>query len=122
MDDAMDVHRGEVEHVAGDVAPDLRLSAQAQALLDDRPLRDDHGARGEIVVMEAGVVPGHPADQPDLDLVVDAQAREDALLGVVADQVLPGLRVGGKPGDQLAQLGAFEGRGRGQVLMDVRAR
>jgi hypothetical protein len=60
------------------------------------------------VVVEAGVVPGHPADQPDFDLVVEAQALEDPLRGIVADQMDPRRGVGGQPGDQRAQLSALE--------------
>jgi hypothetical protein len=56
-----------------------RPSAQAEALLHDGALRNDHRARREIVIVKAGVVSRQPADQPDLDLVVEPQAFEDPL-------------------------------------------
>ena len=62
--------------------------------------------------METGVVPRHPAYQPDLDLIVEAQALEDALRGVAADAVRPRLGVGGERGDDGAQLGGLERRDR----------
>ena len=79
-------------------AAQRRRPAQAQALLHDRPLRDDDSPRRQVVVVEAGVVTGHPTDEPDLDLVVQAQALEDALGGVVADEMAPALGVGGEWG------------------------
>ena len=91
-----------------------RLAAEPQALLDDGALGDDDRSRREVVVVEAGVVAGHPADEPDLDLVVEAQALEDALGRVVADEVAPALGGGGEAGDDLAQLGATQD-GRGEV-------
>ena len=66
--------------------------------------------------MEAGVVAGHPADQPDLHLVVEAQALEDALRGLVADEVRPRLGVRRERGDDLAQLGALERGGAGWLI------
>jgi hypothetical protein len=59
------------------------------------------------------VLTGHPADEPDLDLVVQAQALEDALGRVVADQMAPALGVGGEAGHDAAQLGAPEDGGGG---------
>ena len=103
---AVDVDRREVEDVAGHVATELGRGAQAQALLHHGALGDDDRPRREVVVMEAGVVAGHPADEPDLELIVEAQALEDALGGVVADQMGPRLRIGGQTRDDRAQLGA----------------
>ena len=73
----------------GPVAADLRRHAEPQPLLHDGALgrRRPPPTRGRG--REAGVVARHPADEPDLDLVVEAQALEDALGGVVADEVAP---------------------------------
>jgi hypothetical protein len=64
-------------------------------------------------MVEAGVVAGHPADEPDLDLVVEAQALEHALGGVVADEMAPAVGGGRHAGDDPAQLGAPEDGGGG---------
>src|SRR3954453_20255550 len=92
-----------LENVTGHVAAQRRRAAQAQALLHDRPLRDDDRPRREGVIVEAGVLAGHPAAQPDLDLIVQAHALEDALAAVVADETAPTLGVGGEAGHDPAQ-------------------
>ena len=48
------------------------------------------------MVVKAGVMPGHPADEPGLDLGLVDHLLEDALRGIVADEVGPPGGVGGE--------------------------
>ena len=55
--------------------------------------RDRHGAGRQVVVVVAGVVVVHPADQPDRDVLVTMQLGVRARVGPVLDQVRPPLRL-----------------------------
>ena len=81
----------------------------AQAALHDR-----ERASGPAVVMEAGVLPGKPAQQPDLLVFRPRQPPVPAAGRVVSDQVEPALRAGGDIKDELAQAGIAD-RGPGAV-------
>src|SRR6185312_9624126 len=68
--------------------------------------RDDRDrARGDVVVVEAGVLLVHPADQPRRHVVVAHQLRVAARGAVVLDQVRPQLGALGEALDELDQLG-----------------
>src|SRR3954452_8821306 len=56
------------------------------------------------MVVEAGVVPWHPADQPGLHGRLVQHALEDPLLRVMPHERLPARRLGGKLLDEPAQL------------------
>ena len=63
----------------------LDRAAQRQPLLADAPVDDDDRRGAVVVVVEAGVVPGHPADDVELDLARrDAAARRCARPGRAA--------------------------------------
>ena len=64
-------------------------TAHGQALLEHLTAQDRDGAGGDVVVMEAGVVSRHPADQPALNLGVVDDALEHPLHRVVANEVTP---------------------------------
>ena len=59
--------------------------------------------------MKAGVVVVHPADQPDRDVVVAAQLLVVALVGRVAHEVRPAIRVVRQVADEALERGAVEG-------------
>ena len=84
VQDAMDVRDAEVEDAAGAERAGRRHVRPADALLAHRALDDRDRAAAPVVVVEAGVVPGHPADEPR-DRVLGLQERvERALRRVVA--------------------------------------
>jgi len=58
------------------------------------------------VIVKAGVVVVHPADQPDRDVLVAAQLLVRARRRVVVDEVAPPIGPGGQLGDEVTQLGA----------------
>ena len=60
------------------------------------------------MVVEAGVVVVHPADQPDGDVVVAQQLLVDARARIVGDEVTPQLGTAGEPRDVALELGAVE--------------
>ena len=95
MSDALNVNVPPGRHLAAHGA-----AAEHQPVLADRAGDDADRALGEVVVVEARVVVVHPADEPDLDLVVAAQQLVAALARVVLDQVLPRLRLRHQVGDQ----------------------
>src|SRR4051812_49331698 len=104
MTDAMDVGRAEAERRTRLIRPGNRRTAECEPILGDRPRDDGDGAAGEIVVVEAGVVLVHPADQPDRDLVVALQLDVDPLLARVPDETLPAPGVGGEVEDELLEV------------------
>ena len=106
--DAVDVRGGEAERAAGAAAPGRGRAAEQQAVLDHLALRDGHGAGGAVVVVEAGVVVVHPADEPDGEVVVADELLVDALGRVVADERAPEVGPSGEPGDDVLELGALE--------------
>src|SRR3954452_13539646 len=66
------------------------------------------------MVVKARVVVVHPADQPDLDMLIAEQLLVDPGLGVVLDQVLPDLGPEHQVADEPVQLGPSQiavGRG-----------
>src|SRR4051812_2754366 len=101
--DAMDHGRRELEGLARCVDV-RRAGAGVEALLEHGAADHGHGSGGEIVVVEAGVVPRHPADQPGLEVGLVEHALEDALRGVVANEVLPRGGLRGQACHQAAQL------------------
>jgi hypothetical protein len=102
--DAVDVGRAEGERLAGLGDALGRLAADDQALLPHGAGGNADRARGEVVVVEAGVVVVHPADQPDGDVLVTVQLDVGAGVGAVGDEVLPRLGAGGDIGDEGGEL------------------
>ena len=70
----------------------------------------EHGDRGGavVVVVKAGVVTGHPADEVNLDVVVTVEELVGALVGVVADSRLPGVGLVGPGLEVLFEIGEGE--------------
>ena len=60
------------------------------------------------MVVEAGVVVLHPADEPDGEVVVADELLVDALGGVVADERAPEVAPLREPRDEVLELGALE--------------
>ena len=86
----------------------VRGPAERQALLE-YPAGDDGDRAGrQLVVVEAGVLLLAPADQPDRDVVVARELLVAPLLGVVLDEVLPGVRPDRDVADELQQFGLRE--------------
>ena len=56
------------------------------------------------MVVKAGVVVLHPADQPGRHVLVAEQLLIDALVGVVLDQIDPQLGTGGEVAHEALQL------------------
>ena len=81
----------------------------ADALLAHGTLDDRDRPAAPVVVVEAGVVPGHPADEPRDGVVRLQQRVEHALRGVVADAVLPQRRARREVRRQVAQLVDVQG-------------
>src|SRR5205085_12490538 len=69
---------------------------------------DGHRSAGDVVVVEAGVVAGHPADQPERQMRVAEELLENPLGRVVAHQALPQLRLPRQRPDEVPQLLATE--------------
>src|SRR3954453_21234059 len=91
-------------------APNTRVTgspppAPGQAILGHAALDHRHGAGGQVVVVEAGVVIVHPADQPDRKAVVAVQLLVVPALRVVAHAVRPRGGVGGEAADDGLELG-----------------
>src|SRR6476660_4162537 len=105
---AVDVGGGEAERAAGAEAPGRGRAPEQQAVLDHLALRDGHGAGGAVVVVEAGVVVLHPADEPDGDVVVADELLVDALGRVVPDERAPQVGPFGEPGDEVLELWALQ--------------
>ena len=78
-------------------------AADGEALFRDLALQNGDRGGAVVVIVEAGVVAGHPADEVELDVGVAVDERVDALLWVVSDEGLPDVGLGG-PG--------FEGLGK----------
>ena len=57
--------------------------------LGHRTVEDGDSATAAIVVVEAGVLEPRPADQPDLEVLVEVEPRVDALDGRVRDPSTP---------------------------------
>ena len=96
-------------------SPGARLAragrpAEAQPLLGDGPAHDRDRARGAVVVVEAGLLAGHPAQQPHRRVRRLEQAVARAPLGVDADVRLPAGRVGGEALGEGGQLGGVHPR------------
>ena len=106
--DAVDVGGGEVEAPAGTEDAVARRPVDRQALLAHGSADDGDGAGGDVVVMEAGVVLVHPADQPGREVIVAEQLLVQALGAVVLDQVDPQLRPVGELAHERLQLAARE--------------
>lgn len=106
--DAVDVRGGEVEARARAKHAGARGPFDRKALLADGSADDGHGAGGDVVVVEAGVVLVHPADQPGCDVLVAEQLLVDALRGVVLDQMDPQLGPIGQLADERLELWAGE--------------
>ena len=106
---AMDVRRRRSEscHRRANVAL-VRRPVDRQTLLAHRAADDRDGARRDVVVVEAGVVVVHPADQPCGQVLVAQQLLIDALAAVVLDQIDPQLRPVGELADERLQLRAGE--------------
>ncbi len=108
MTHAVDVGRAEVERLAAPERARDRRPAECQPILGHLAVHHGDGATGEVVVVKAGVVVVHPADQPDRDVVVAAQLFVVALVRCVAHEVLPHLRVCRQIADERLQGGAVE--------------
>src|ERR1700677_4924183 len=109
MAHTVDIRGGEVKALPHSKATIARRTVDRQALLAHAASDHRDGARGDIVVVKAGVVVVHPADQPRRQVRVAEQLLVDALGVVVMDAVDPQLRLRGELGDERLQLG------RGQV-------
>src|SRR4051812_11230021 len=108
VQDAVDVRRGEREGLARVHRARGLGAAEHEAVLPDGSARDGHRAGGEVVVVEPGVVVLHPADEPDLDVLVADELLVGARLWVVMDAPGPQVGPGGHVGGQPAQLGLVE--------------
>ena len=86
-----------------------RRARQRQALLAHGAADDGDGAGGAVVVVKAGVVIVHPADQPCADVRVCDQLLVGALAGVVADALDPELGPVGELADERLELARVEG-------------
>ena len=85
-----------------------RRTAQREPVLGHGAGDDGDRAAGQVVVVKAGVVVVHPADQPDRDVVVAVQLLVVALLARVADEVRPALRRRRQLADEPLERGAVE--------------
>ncbi len=122
---AMYVRSREVEGRAGGERPCLWLAADRQALLADVAADDGHGAGRDVVVVKAGVLLVHPADQPRGHVRVAEQLVVDALSRVVPDELDPQLRSVGELAHERLQLRGGQvalARARQQVERDRRRR
>ena len=108
MPDAVDGLAGDGDDVAWPERP-LDRPGEREALLGDLALEDGDRGGAVVVVVEAGVVTGHPADEVDLDVVVAVEELVGALVRVVADEGLPGVGLVG-PGLQGLRAGALTPR------------
>src|SRR4051794_32289707 len=106
--DAGGVRRGGRERVPPGHRARRLGPTQHETVLPDGSARDGHGAGGEVVVVEPGVVVLHPADEPDLDVLVADELLVGARLWVVMDAPGPQVGPGGHVGGQPAQLGLVE--------------
>ena len=70
-----------------------------------RPRTTETEPGGAVVVVEAGVVALHPADEPDRQVLVGQQLLERAAVGFVAHQRLPQVVVRGDARGHAGQLG-----------------
>ena len=109
---AVDVGGGEVKALGGPKNTIARRSVDREALLAHAPADHGDGSGGDVVVVKAGVVVVHPADQPRRQVRVGEQLLVDALGVIVVDAVDPQLRPIGELGDERLQLGARSGPGR----------
>src|SRR6202453_2493772 len=109
MAHTVDIRGGEVKALPHSKATIARRTVDRQALLAHAASDHRDGARGDIVVVKAGVVVVHPADQPRGQVRVGEQLLVDALGVIVVDASDPQLRLRGELGDERLQLG------RGQV-------
>jgi hypothetical protein len=69
---------------------------------------DGERARGSAVVVETGALPGKPAQQPDLPVLLPQQALVPAAGRVIPHQVEPVLRTGREVKDEPAQAGVTD--------------
>jgi hypothetical protein len=76
----------------------------AQPPLGERPVDDGDRATAAVVVVEAGVLEPLPADQPDLEVLVEVESRVLALDGGVRDPAPPEVRSQGERTDQRVEL------------------
>jgi hypothetical protein len=83
----------------------VRWAIDRQALLAHGAADDRHGSGGHVVVVKAGVVVVHPADQPRRQVIVAQQLLVDALAGVVLDQMNPQLGPVGELAHEVLELG-----------------
>jgi hypothetical protein len=94
--DAVDVGRAEGERLAGGDRARRGRAPEHEPLLADLAGGDGDGPGRQVVVVVAGVVVVHPADQPDGDALVAVQLGVGARVGPVLDQVRPLLGPGSK--------------------------
>src|ERR1700730_688986 len=85
-----------------------RLAVECEALLAHLSADHRDGTGGRVMVVTAGVVSVHPADQPRAQVIVEEQLLVAAPCPVVSDQVDPELRPVGELGDEAPQLGYRE--------------
>src|SRR5215208_3002746 len=86
----------------------LHRSCDRKPFLGDRAVDDRDRCRAVIVVVETRVVPGHPADEVDLDRVVAVEELVDALGWIVLDQGPPGVRAVGPGLEDCLEVGGGE--------------
>ena len=91
------------------------LAADGQPPLAQRAVDHGHRPAAAVVIVEAGVLPLRPADQPHLEVLVQMQPHVQALDRRVADVPLPQVGPGGEVADELRELGP--GRLAAQVAM-----
>ena len=98
-----------------------RRRAEHEPVLADAARDDGHRAGGDVVVVEAGVLLVHPADQPGGDVVVAQQLRVAARRAVVLDEVRPQLRAGSRGPDEVdsARRGSCRHRHRAEDAVGV---
>jgi hypothetical protein len=90
--------------LAGGERATARLAADRQALLAHAPADNSNSASGDVVVVEAGVVILHPADQPRGEMLVAAELLVDALAGLMTDGVDPQLWTVGQLAHEVLEL------------------
>ena len=85
-----------------------RVTVEMEPVLSQHAVADGDGARGDVVVVVAGVLLVEPADQPNVDMGVAVELGEVALVGVVADEVFPETPLAAEAGGDLDELGPVE--------------
>ena len=62
------------------------------------------------MIVQAGLLVGVPADQPDVEMRLSVELRVEPLLGCMTYVLTPDLRVSGEILDELFELGDLERR------------